>query len=66
MKLDEIKRLDLYENPKKQNSIVKFIFTFATKLVYGGDKVDYKFERMETSKLALHKAALETKRAIGG
>ncbi len=47
MKLDEIKRLDLYENPKKQNSIVKFIFTFATKLVYGGDKVDYKFERMD-------------------
>ncbi len=29
-------------------------------------KFDYKFERMETSKLALHKAALETKRAIGG
>lgn len=27
---------------------------------------DYKFERMETSKLALHKAQLETKRAIGG
>lgn len=29
-------------------------------------KFDYKFEKMETSKLALHKAALETKRAIGG
>lgn len=27
---------------------------------------DYKFEKMETSKLALHKAALQTKRAIGG
>ena len=27
---------------------------------------DYKFEKMETSKLALHKAQLETKRAIGG
>ena len=27
---------------------------------------DYKFEKMETSKLALHKAALEAKRAIGG
>lgn len=27
---------------------------------------DYKFEKMQTSKLALHKAALETKRAIGG
>lgn len=26
---------------------------------------DYKFEKMETSKLALHKATLETKRAIG-
>ncbi len=26
----------------------------------------YKFEKMETSKLALHKATLETKRAIGG
>lgn len=29
-------------------------------------KFDYKFEKMATSKLALHKAALETKRAIGG
>ena len=29
-------------------------------------KFDYKFEGMETSRLALHKAALETKRAIGG
>ena len=29
-------------------------------------KFDYKFEKMQTSKLALHKAALETKRAIGG
>ena len=29
-------------------------------------KFDYKFEKMETSKLALHKAALQTKRAIGG
>lgn len=27
---------------------------------------DYNFEKMETSKLALHKAVLETKRAIGG
>lgn len=27
---------------------------------------DYKFEKMETSKLALHKATLEAKRAIGG
>ena len=27
---------------------------------------DYKFEKMETSKLALHKAQLQTKRAIGG
>ena len=27
---------------------------------------DYRFEKMETSKLALHKATLETKRAIGG
>lgn len=27
---------------------------------------DYKFEKMETSKIALHKAALEAKRAIGG
>ena len=29
-------------------------------------KFDYTFEKMETSKLALHKATLETKRAIGG
>ena len=29
-------------------------------------KFDYKFEKMETSKLALHKAVLQTKRAIGG
>lgn len=29
-------------------------------------KFDYKFEKMETSKLALHKATLQTKRAIGG
>ena len=27
---------------------------------------DYKFEKMETSKLALHKAILATKRDIGG
>lgn len=29
-------------------------------------KFDYKFEKMETSKIALHKAQLETKRVIGG
>lgn len=47
MKLNNIKRLDLYERPKKQNGVVKFIFTFATKLVYGSDKVIYEFERMD-------------------
>lgn len=37
----------------------------------GGDTInnysfDYKFERMATSRLALHQAALETKRIVGG
>ncbi len=43
----------LFDMIKNQNVVNNYSF-------------DYKFERMETSKLALHKAALETKRAIGG
>lgn len=47
MKLEKIKRLDLYAKPLKQNGLVKFIFTVATKIAYGADKVEYTFERMD-------------------
>ena len=47
MKFSELKRQDLYAGPKKQNGIVKFIMTTATKIVYGGDKVKYIYERMD-------------------
>lgn len=37
-----------------------------TQVINNNYDFDYKFEKMETSKLALHKAAIETKRVIGG
>lgn len=37
-----------------------------TQVINNNYDFDYKFEKMETSKLALHKAQIETKRAIGG
>lgn len=37
-----------------------------TQIVNNNYDFAYKFEKMETSKLALHKAQIETKRAIGG
>ena len=43
----------LFDMIKNQNVVNNYSF-------------DYKFEKMETSKLALHKAVLETKRSIGG
>lgn len=47
MNLKKIKRQDLYAKPLKQNGFVKFIMSTATKLVYGGDKVKYTYERMD-------------------
>lgn len=47
MNFDEIKRLNLYEDPLKQNGFIKFIMTTATKIAYGADKVEYTFERMD-------------------
>ena len=35
MAYSDIKRQDLYAGPKKQNGIIKFIMTTATKIVYG-------------------------------
>ncbi len=47
MAYSDIKRQDLYAGPKKQNGIVKFIMTTATKIVYGLNKVKYIYERMD-------------------
>lgn len=47
MNYSKIKRQDLYAKPKKQNCIVKFVMTTATKIVYGSDKVKYIYERMD-------------------
>jgi len=46
--------------------VEKLFDMIRTQNVVNNYNFDYKFEKMETSKLALHKAALETKRAIGG
>lgn len=47
MAYSDIKRQDLYAGPKKQNGIIKFIMTTATKIVYGSNKVKYIYERMD-------------------
>ena len=47
MAYSDIKRQDLYAGPKKQNGIIKFVMTTATKLVYGSNKVKYIYERMD-------------------
>lgn len=46
--------------------VEKLFDMIRTQNVVNNYNFDYKFEKMETSKLALHKAALQTKRAIGG
>ena len=47
MNFSERKKENLYLGPRKQNRIVKFAFTTATKLVYGKNKVKYFYERMD-------------------
>lgn len=47
MKLEVIKRENLYEAPRKQNSIIKLIMSTATYIAYGKEKINYTFERMD-------------------
>ena len=47
MDFKERKKQNLYLGPKKQNRLVKFAFTTATKLVYGKNRVKYFYERMD-------------------
>ena len=47
MKLEVIKRENLYEAPRKQNPIIKAIMTTATFIAYGSEKINYTYERMD-------------------
>lgn len=47
MRLELIKRENLYEIPKKQNIIIKKVMTLATYIAYGREKVNYSYERMD-------------------
>lgn len=53
-------------NQNMFGELVDLIKSLSKGNVINNYNFDYSFEKMETSKLALHKAVLETKRAIGG